>query len=455
MPTTYAVRMESIQKNKLAGKNRYSYTVRWRVAGTRPKKTYATFAQADSRRSELISAMRRGEAFDIETGLPESELRAIDAIGFYQFACDYVDLKWPHAAANTRRSTADALVAIAPVMLKSTRGMPDAKLMRKALHKWGFNTAHRADAPPEIEKVLTWVRSNSLPVSALGTAARIRAALNAVGSKLDGKPASSTYTARRRAVLWNLCDYAVELGQLNANPIPTVKRSRTKRSVKHVDPATVPNPDQARALLAAVAKRPGAGPRMAAFFGSMYFAALRPAEAVELSESNLILPEEGWGKIVLNDSNPYAGSAWTDSGESHDHRQLKHREVGEERPVPCPPELTAMFHHHISTFGTAPDGRLFWGQGRGTLSAKYYQAMWQQVREDVLGAKAAKVSSLAQRPYDLRHAAVSSWLASGVEPARIAGWAGHSLEVLLRIYAKVIDNQEDRALALIDTFLAS
>lgn len=146
-----------------------------------------------------------------------------------------------HAAANTRRSTAAALIAVAPAMLKSTRGMPDAKLMRNALHKWGFNTAHRPDAPADIKKILAWVQSNSLPVSALGTADRIRAALDAVSSKLDGKPASATYTARWRAVLWNLCDYAVELGQLDANPIPTVKRSRTKRSVKHVDPATVSN----------------------------------------------------------------------------------------------------------------------------------------------------------------------------------------------------------------------
>jgi hypothetical protein len=87
--------MEAIQKNKLAEKNRHSYTVRWRVAGTRLKKTFATFAQADSRRSELVSAMRRGEAFDIETGLPESELRAKEMMGFYEFVCKYVDLKWP------------------------------------------------------------------------------------------------------------------------------------------------------------------------------------------------------------------------------------------------------------------------------------------------------------------------------------------------------------------------
>lgn len=41
----------------------------------------------------------------------------------------------------------------------------------------------------------------------------------------------------------------------------------------------------------------------------------------------------------------------------------------------------------------------------------------------------------AGRPHDLRHAAVSTWL-NGVEATRVAEWAGHSVHVLLRVYAK-------------------
>jgi hypothetical protein len=40
-----------------------------------------------------------------------------------------------------------------------------------------------------------------------------------------------------------------------------------------------------------------------------------------------------------------------------------------------------------------------------------------------------------RRPYDLRHAALSLWLASGAPPAEIAARAGHSVRVLLTIYA--------------------
>jgi integrase len=46
------------------------------------------------------------------------------------------------------------------------------------------------------------------------------------------------------------------------------------------------------------------------------------------------------------------------------------------------------------------------------------------------------------RPYDLRHACVSTWLNGGVPPTQVAEWAGHSLDVLLRIYAKCLVGQD-------------
>lgn len=49
---------------------------------------------------------------------------------------------------------------------------------------------------------------------------------------------------------------------------------------------------------------------------------------------------------------------------------------------------------------------------------------------------------LAFRPYDLRHAGVSQWLNSGVPAPDVAARAGHSADVLLKIYARCIDGQE-------------
>jgi integrase len=54
-------------------------------------------------------------------------------------------------------------------------------------------------------------------------------------------------------------------------------------------------------------------------------------------------------------------------------------------------------------------------------------------------------SPLARRPYDLRHAAVSTWLNGGVPAPQVAAWAGHSVDVLLRVYAKCIVGQDQTA----------
>jgi hypothetical protein len=47
--------------------------------------------------------------------------------------------------------------------------------------------------------------------------------------------------------------------------------------------------------------------------------------------------------------------------------------------------------------------------------------------------------------YDLRHAAVSLWLNSGVPATEVARRAGHGVAVLLKIYAHCIDGQADAA----------
>ena len=63
--------------------------------------------------------------------------------------------------------------------------------------------------------------------------------------------------------------------------------------------------------------------------------------------------------------------------------------------------------------------------------------VWDIARTAAL-SEAEYASPLAKRPYDLRHAAVSLWLNAGVPPTQVAEWAGHSVNVLLRVYAKCV-----------------
>lgn len=178
-----------------------------------------------------------------------------------------------------------------------------------------------------------------------------------------------------------------------------------------------------------------------AFFAVMYYAALRPEEAAMLSKEDLQLPEAGWGELLLSETAPIAGASWTDSGERRDRRQLKQRAVREVRHVPSPPPLTVILHEHLTRFGAAADGQLFRSLTGGDIAESTIARVWDKARKSALTDEEYH-SPLARRPYDLRHACVSTWLAAGVPSTQCAEWAGHSVAVLHQIYAKVIAGLE-------------
>jgi integrase len=106
----------------------------------------------------------------------------------------------------------------------------------------------------------------------------------------------------------------------------------------------------------------------------MYYGALRPAEAVGLTCTDVKLPGDGWGTVLLNRTRLSVGKQWTDSGEAHDDRGLKNRPTEEVRLVPVPPQLVAILPQHLDTFGTAEDGRLFTNERGGVVgSSTYYR----------------------------------------------------------------------------------
>ncbi len=445
MPTTYNVRIWKTEKYE--GKQGTTYRVRWKTDSHSWGKTFRTAAQAESFRSELVSAMRKGEAFDVAGGRPVSMLRREEpGTTWYDFACSYVDMKWPRAAGKYRKSIAEALTAATVAMYEDVPDRPADKTLRSALFNCAFNTSRRKSDPPvELGLALAWAKSHSPPLAAIGRPGAARAVLEALALRLDGLPAAATTVARKRAVLSNALSYAVELGVLESNPVAAIKWRMPK--VSHsVDRRAVVNPEQAHVLLDGVRAARRSGPRLVGFFGVLYYSALRPEEAVELRASNIDLGgESGWGWLVIDRAAPDAGKPWTDSGRSRDSRQLKHRARGEVRRVPAPPQLTAILRDHLEMFGKGDDDRLFLGERGGELATVTYVRVWDRARAAVL-TPAQYASPLARRPYDLRHAAVSTWLNGGVAATQVAEWAGHSVAVLLEVYAKCLDGQEHVAL---------
>jgi integrase len=321
-------------------------------------------------------------------------------------------------------------------------------VLRRALYSWAFNVNRwTQEPPPETAQALAWMARHSLKVSDLADLRQARKMLNAASVTLDGATAAPVSILRKRRILGHVLGRAVEEGLLLANPLQQIQW-KPPESEDEVDPEVVISPEQAIALLAAVAKQEGTGPRYTAFFGCMYYAAMRPCEVVQLELSRCVLPATGWGRLVLQHGSPRVGSSWTDSGKAHDIRGLKHRAPKATRPVPIPPELVALLRDHIDAYGTAPDGRVFRTMRGGMIQESGYGRIWAKARADVL-SPADQATRLGKRPYDLRHACVSLWLNSGVDPTEVARRAGHSVAVLLRVYAKCIHGGEDHANQLI------
>lgn len=446
MDTTYNVRIWKIQQRKNKRGAITSYRVRWKAGEAPFTESFKVRAQADSFRADLLSKQRQGIAFDVSSGRPVTAARKRTEMTWLDLVSSYMEARWPDWSPNHRKHTARGLME-ATVAILPAKGRPEEDELRKAvLHQ--LKTSSRTstvELSPAMESAARWAKRNCPDTTDLADPELLRDVLQLLDLNMTGQRASANTFRLRRRALHGALQYAVEKQLLDSNPLDHVKSKKRKQSVRHVDPRSVVNPMQARMLLEAAGNVGKPGPPLVAFFACMYYAAMRPEEVCSLKKENLSLPEQGWGTIYVERARPEVGDEWSDSGRASEERFLKHRDDGQGRPVPCPPELTALLQNHLNQFATARDGRLFRGARHGgRVGSTTYGRVWAKARASVFTEEVA-AGPLGKRPYDLRHAAVSTWLNGGVEPTRVASWAGHSVRVLLEVYAKCLDKGERAA----------
>ncbi|WP_150244854.1 tyrosine-type recombinase/integrase [Nocardiopsis quinghaiensis] len=450
MPMTYDVQFYKVRARP---KGARPYQARWRTAEKVHPRSFLTAELAANWVSELREAARKGEMFDVGTGLPQSKLRELRDVPWFAHAREYVSERWPDVAGNTRVSMMEALVAVTPVLVGDAPGAPDQDALRQALRDWAFRMERdtqgkwRFPKPPsQVETVFAWLEKASIPVSEVADSRNLGMAMRACGRLLDGTQASADYFSRRRRGFSAALSYAVLKERLPENPLrrkdlPT--DWQPPKTEEEVDPRSIGNPTKVRQVLTAVSyvgRRQG--PRFVAWFGCMYYAMMRPQEVANLRRSGCELPTEGWGKLTFSDSSPAPGKKWTDSGASHEERGLKGRKQGKgrgkkpSRTVPIPPELVAMLREHIRCFGAGPDGRLFRSERGNPIQPSTYWRVWDRARRLAL-TEEEREGLLLKRPYDLRHAGITYRLNRGVPATQVAKWAGNSVDVLQRVYAQV------------------
>lgn len=457
--TTFDV---GVWKLTLAKNRRKKHGVRWRTAGQEHSEWFETKALAESFRTDLIRAQRAGEAFDVVSGYPTSVLVVRQERSLLDVATAYVDSLWTAGAPpNTRRSAVMHLSAAVPLFVRQLDHRPPRAELQRLLSSRLLPPPRRSLQLSSSETAAaSWLRRASRSVSELGEGQAAADVLLALGKTADGRKVASSTWDTRRSILHRALAFAVDSGWLDTNPI-SGRRLPMAGGAGAIDPRVVLNPAQARGLLVAVtyvtAERRtdhrDRGRRLYAFFACLYYAGLRPSEALGLRWDDCVLPPQGWGELRLVRARPDISGQHFRDGDRQEDRPLKHRRAEAVRVVPIPPVLVSLIQDHVTEYGTAPDGRLFRAVNTGGgVTTSVYTEVWSQAR--VIGLTPEQERSpLARRPYDLRHAAVSTWLNAGVPPTEVAARAGHSVAVLLSVYAKCIDGERATHNGRIDSVL--
>jgi integrase len=424
---------------KRATSPRRPYWVRWRVAGRDRLRSFKTRPEAERLRTRLHAAVLDGEPFDIETGFPLSWLDA--EATWWTWSQTWLAIKWPQWAGHTRRSAVESLLAITPLMTRSRAPTAPPDVV-----DWLRMHGYRPSDGSLVE-VPEWLDRWSVPMTDIDPALLERVLLAAT-TKRDGSPASREVARRRRTALNAVLRSAVRRGLLDHNPMDKIEWKAPSRNIA-VDVSTLPSYGDVIEIVDLVASLETDGARYAALFATVGLAGARPSEAIRLHIADLDLPRQGWGLAVLRGATTSPGTRYTSAGAVVEDKELKQRAPDAVREVPLGPDLVNRLRWHLSRWPPV-GGRLFTNAAGRAPTTTNYGPVWGRARAKLWPPGHLLAGTTV---YDLRHTAATVMLRAGVPPAEAARRLGHSVDVLMRVYAGVFANERERSNDLIDRFV--
>ncbi len=416
---------------------RRRYRVKWRIDGRDRTRSFKTRAEADRYRRQLLDAIEAGEHFDDSSGEPA--VWSSESLTWFVWSQEWLALKWPQWAGTTRRSALETLVAITPRMVHSKAPQPPDEVVGWLRSDGYIPGSDGWSSPP------AWLARWSLPLDEI-TPRILEQVLTEITTRQDGKPVSAAVARRRRNTLGAVLRAAVRRDLLDRNPLDRVEWRTPSRDLT-IDVTTVPSMADVIALVDHVTALDSPGARYGALFACVGLAGLRPSEAIGLRVDDLELPVGGWGMARVRGATTEPGARYTADGDRSEEKGLKHRATGAVREVPLPPMLVERLRTHIARWN---DELLFRNVNGRPMTSTSYQPVWDRARS---AAWADRSELTGTTLYDLRHAAATMMLRAGVPPAEVARRLGHSIDVLLRVYAGVLVEERDRSNELIDAEL--
>jgi integrase len=412
------------------------YRVKWRVDGRDKTRSLKTKAEAERLQARLQMASVEGEGFDLATGLPMSWVK--QDVTWWEWSQEWLCLKWQQWAGHSRRSAVESLVAIAPLMARN--GAPPASAeVATWLRDHGYRPGSGdRESPP------CWLLKWSVPLSDIDTT-QLERVLTTVATKLDGSPMSREVARRRRTTLNTVLRAACRRQLIDHNPMDKSEWKLPTRNVS-VDISTVPTFRDVLEIVDHVAGLKTDGARYAALFAGVGIAGMRPSEAIALLAADLELPSNGWGLAVLRGALTSPGTRFTSTGAVVEDKELKQRAPDATRDVPLAPALVQRLQSHMERWPPV-HGRVFTNTAGRAPTTTNYGPVWVRARTKLWPGQHRLGKTTV---YDLRHSAATIMLRAGVPPAEVARRLGHSVDILMRVYAGVFDDERQRSNELID-----
>jgi len=345
-----------------------------------------------------------------------------------------VEQNWSTWKPNSRRS---AVEAVTRFVIEAVDGKASAQptSLRSDVTAWLRSGLTKCSK--QLVEMPAWVARWSLPVSSLGTAHCVLLETELTTGD-DGRPLGAKTASRNRIVAKTHLADAVAVGHLASNPWPTKKRRGSATKVKHaVDVRTLPTPADARAALASVVTHQPGSRGIHVLLSLVYFAGLRPSDAHGLYVEDLALPKQGWGSARILRAYTGIGEAWGD-----EHELEGDTKTSVNHDVPLHPDLVEVLREYIGDRINGPVVRTTKGNPPSLPNMLH---SWRR----------AQGSNSRWSTYDLRHAAVTTWLAAGVPIGEVARRFGHSPELLPSTYAGVLLGDIETSNARIEQTLAT
>lgn len=452
-----------------------SYLVKWRVDGRDKTRAFPNKARAQKFHRDLNNAIDARERFDTESGLPVSWI-AGDTVA--TTAVTYVHSRWKGASPTTRQHYELVFTRVVTALLKpgtKRYGDPIAlesyvrtKLLRPPIAGGGTATLDAAE-----QKAARWLERYSLPIADLEPK-NILAVIDVLGvnqgqgrsrQRHRGRPNSARTVATYMTYVKAWVTMCVSLELVHRNPLknPEVVRAIPVYTQKKVKKSRAMTPAQVIALAEEVATLTPQTSRYRAPVLLIGSTGLRIGEVIGLRRRDLVLPETGWGCVtVARQLRRAPNVVYTDNGARVESKPPKGRtQEDAPREVPLHPVIVAELLDHLERYqpDTSDNALVFTNTVGKHVDVSHFEGYWNAAAARLWpyndGLSESDQHPLCGvTPHDGRHAAVSLFVAAGVDTARAQEWTGHRrLSTFTDVYTHLLDEGSDEALQRLDDAL--